>query len=376
MKRLLLLPCWLLVVAQASFIAPSLRGQDTVIISEFMADNAQTLADEDGQFSDWIEIHNPTINAINLLGYSLSDDPGVLTKWKFPAVTIPAGGYLVVFASDKNRTNPARELHANFQLEAGGEFLALVRPDGVTVLSVFSPAYPEQKEDVAYGVAQTSVSTSLLANSVPQILVPANGAALAPDWAGRDFQPGGDWFSGTAPAALGFDTNQPAATPVNVAPGGAAVQSTTDGGFAANLAIDGSLANTTATLSTDNAPFWQVTLASESTLYRVVLYNRASCCQSRLRDITVHILGANGLTNYSSPLLNPENTGFTYPAGPALLEVNVEALAGGAVLGKTVRVTRTPDLDLSGSAGQGGTDEAGGAVPGEVQVLGVPPCWK
>ena len=38
------------------------------VISEFMADNQSTLADEDGQYSDWIEIHNPTAAAINLSG--------------------------------------------------------------------------------------------------------------------------------------------------------------------------------------------------------------------------------------------------------------------------------------------------------------------
>ena len=98
--------CSLLLALSVPALRLSVEAQGDVIISEFMADNATTLADEDGQFSDWIEIHNPTLNPINLLGYSLTDDPGLLTKWEFPAVTIPAGGYLLVFASYKNRVKP------------------------------------------------------------------------------------------------------------------------------------------------------------------------------------------------------------------------------------------------------------------------------
>src|SRR5881296_212626 len=58
------------------------------IISEFMPDNERVLADEDGQFSDWIEVHNPGDTVINLAGYYLTDDPQQLTKWAFPSVTV------------------------------------------------------------------------------------------------------------------------------------------------------------------------------------------------------------------------------------------------------------------------------------------------
>src|SRR5687768_9949991 len=73
------------------------------IISEFMPNNQRVLVDEDGDFSDWVEIHNPNANDINLEGYFLTDDPEGLEKWAFPSVTLSGGGYLVVFASGKNR---------------------------------------------------------------------------------------------------------------------------------------------------------------------------------------------------------------------------------------------------------------------------------
>ena len=45
----------------------SASGQ--VVISEFMADNKHTLADEDGQYPDWIELYNPTDQDIPLEGW-------------------------------------------------------------------------------------------------------------------------------------------------------------------------------------------------------------------------------------------------------------------------------------------------------------------
>ena len=47
-----------------------------LVINEFMADNDNVLQDEDGDYSDWIEIHNVSSNAINLNGWYLTDDIG------------------------------------------------------------------------------------------------------------------------------------------------------------------------------------------------------------------------------------------------------------------------------------------------------------
>src|SRR5688572_15104615 len=85
------------------------------VITEIMPLNERILADEDGQFKDWIEIHNPGATPVNLGGYSLSDKPLEPAKWIFPAAQLPPGGYLVIFASGKDRKgNPAR-LHTNFE---------------------------------------------------------------------------------------------------------------------------------------------------------------------------------------------------------------------------------------------------------------------
>lgn len=109
----------------------SLSGE--LIISEFMASNRSGLTDEDGDTSDWIEIHNPTSETANLNSWHLTDDVENLTKWTFPSTPLAPGGYFVVYASGKDRAQPSGQLHTNFRLSADGEYLGLVEPDGTTI---------------------------------------------------------------------------------------------------------------------------------------------------------------------------------------------------------------------------------------------------
>lgn len=121
------------------------------IISEFLTQNDSGLLDEDGGASDWIEIHNPGNDPVLLGGYYLTDNSANPTRWTFPNTTLEPGGYLVVFASGKDRAVAGSELHTNFSLSSNGEYLALVKPDGFTRVSEFTPTYPEQRVDVSYG---------------------------------------------------------------------------------------------------------------------------------------------------------------------------------------------------------------------------------
>ena len=79
----------------ASFLALPAPA-DALMITEIMAINHSTIADEDGEFSDWLEIHNATGAAVRLGGWSLTDDPESLDKWTFPDVALGAGRFLVV----------------------------------------------------------------------------------------------------------------------------------------------------------------------------------------------------------------------------------------------------------------------------------------
>ena len=106
--------------------------QNDIVINEFMASNSTILLDEDGEYSDWIELYNTGTQAIDLGGWYISDNPGTPTKWQFPSIIIPSGGYLVIFASGKDHFGS--ELHTNFSLKSSGEYLGLFQSDGVTVV--------------------------------------------------------------------------------------------------------------------------------------------------------------------------------------------------------------------------------------------------
>ena len=160
--------------------------QAAPLITEFMSANSSVIYDEDAQSSDWIEIYNPELTTIDLKGYYLTDDPGEPNKWQFPEITLPAGGYLIVFASDKNRKTG--ELHTNFRLsnEPGG-YLALTDPDGQTFISGFRD-YPRQLEDISYGLTQSGGNTTRVLvreGDACKLLVPT--ANIGTSWQNTQF---------------------------------------------------------------------------------------------------------------------------------------------------------------------------------------------
>ncbi|MBT4484777.1 MAG: lamin tail domain-containing protein, partial [Candidatus Latescibacteria bacterium] len=86
-------------------IHSGLSEETTPLINEIMSSNASTIKDEDGDYSDWIEIYNPGDLPIDLAGYGLSDRADDPFKWIFPELILDAEKHLLVFASGKDRTD-------------------------------------------------------------------------------------------------------------------------------------------------------------------------------------------------------------------------------------------------------------------------------
>ncbi len=332
-------------------------------INEVVTANADGLVDQDGLTSDWIELHNAGLEPVDLEGWFLSDDPVDLTKWALPAIELGPRGFVVIFASDADRPDPI-EPHASFRLASEGEFLGLVMPDGETVVDAYIPGIPALPDDIAHGVGQRVERVELIAPGSPLSYAPAFAGDLAP--VAPDFD--ADWPA--APGGLGFSSFQiPGPDDVqNVALGQPARQSSQLGGFGAERAVNGDLGDFTHTTSVDPDARWTVELDGPQWIGSIVLHNRAGCCGSRLRDITVEVLDGDGAIVYASPLLNPENTAGAGLDGPARIEVDL--FEDGGVVGQAVRVRRTADPDLSGTGGAGNADEASVLSLGEVEVLG------
>lgn len=182
------------------------------VITEFSASNQSGLQDEDGDRPDWLEIHNPDPTPAVLTNWYLTDTAGTKTKWRFPATTIAPGGYLVVFASGKDRRVAGQPLHTNFSLTADGEYLGLIKANGVAVASHYSPSYPPQFADVSYGLPADIVATTLIEeNSACQWIVPTSGSNPEVTWKNADFIATG-WNA--AAQGIGYDRN----TAVNFLP--------------------------------------------------------------------------------------------------------------------------------------------------------------
>ncbi len=170
------------------------------VITEFMASNQDTLVDEEGFAADWVEIHNPDGTPVDLTGWGLTDNAANLQKWVFPAgVTIAPNGYLIVYASSKDRRVAGQPLHTNFSLSAGGEYLGLVKPDGTTKASEFAPTFPAQFGDISYGVANAvSLQTVIELGAAMKAKVPADGSD-GTSWRDAGYNDSG-WTAGTVAA--------------------------------------------------------------------------------------------------------------------------------------------------------------------------------
>lgn len=121
-------------------------GYSKLYISEVLADNFSIIQDEDGDYSDYIEIYNGYSFDINLKGYHLSDKEYDIDLWEFPDVTIKSGEYLIIYASGKDKLD--KNIHTNFKLNELGEVITLTDKDGITLSKI---SYQQTSYNTSYG---------------------------------------------------------------------------------------------------------------------------------------------------------------------------------------------------------------------------------
>jgi len=114
-----------------------------LVINEIMAGNMSAVADQNGEYDDWVELYNGNSFSLNLNGYYLSDNENDLTKWTFPNVTIPANGYLIVWCDTAGGTQSG--LHTTYRLSADQEEVYLTDPTGTVIDAVHFVNMPTDK---------------------------------------------------------------------------------------------------------------------------------------------------------------------------------------------------------------------------------------
>ncbi len=122
-----------------------------IFINEIMAKNDNVIADEAGEFDDWIELYNAGTSPVNLAGYYFSEEITDPTFWEIPdtdpaLTTIPAGGYLIIWADKDPEQGPH---HIDFKLSVDGQEIYLHGPDGSTLIDELT--YPSLSTNTSYG---------------------------------------------------------------------------------------------------------------------------------------------------------------------------------------------------------------------------------
>jgi hypothetical protein len=120
----------------------------SVAINELMASNGTTIADEVGEFDDWIELYNYGADPVFLGDKYLSDNENEPNKWALPEVTIQSGEFLLFWADDDDEQG---EMHTSFKLSAGGEFIGIFDTENENFAMIDGINFGEQAEDAAFG---------------------------------------------------------------------------------------------------------------------------------------------------------------------------------------------------------------------------------
>ena len=172
------------------------------VISEILAGNKTGIKDAQGVNADWLEIANPDPHqSVDLTNWKLKYKN---TVWNFPTMSLGPNEFRVIFADSLNLTDPAGELHTNFNLSKTGANLSLLNPANNVVQS-YTP-YPVMQSDISYGVGQTVAETKLVsAGAAARYLAPTNGT-LGLTWTQAGFNDA-SWAQG--PTGLGFANTVP-----------------------------------------------------------------------------------------------------------------------------------------------------------------------
>jgi len=119
-----------------------------LVINEFMARNNNTIADEFGEYDDWLEIYNNDVESVWLGDKYLSDNHGIPDKFSFPDMWLEPGEFVLVWADKDPEQGP---LHANFKLDGDGEFIGLYDSEETLFFVFDSLSFGEQVEDISFG---------------------------------------------------------------------------------------------------------------------------------------------------------------------------------------------------------------------------------
>lgn len=129
---------------------------DGLVISEVMAANNSAVPDENGEFSDWLELYNGSGHDIEMEGVMLTNRTDRIT-FPFPKYTLKAGERVIVFASDSYQLDPALPFHGKFKISSAGDHIYLYDPDMYLIDELATPTLVADSSYVLSGTDEEGV---------------------------------------------------------------------------------------------------------------------------------------------------------------------------------------------------------------------------
>ena len=119
-----------------------------LVINEFMASNDSIIADEFGDYGDWIELYNAHNQEVYLGDKYLSDNISDPNKWQMPDISLASGGFVLFWADSDTDKGP---MHTNFKLKKSGEEIGVFDAVGTGYFPLDTLHYESQITNVSQG---------------------------------------------------------------------------------------------------------------------------------------------------------------------------------------------------------------------------------
>ncbi|MCK5129352.1 MAG: lamin tail domain-containing protein [Clostridiales bacterium] len=147
------------------YLATRRVSDSNLKINEVMSSNLITIADEDGDYSDWVELTNVGADPLDISGYALSDNESAAREWIFPDNTIMQPNELIiVFLSGKDKIGEEGEFHASFRLNSMKDTILCANLQG-QVLDVWEILEPG--DDISVGLDTETGQRVFLSHPTP-----------------------------------------------------------------------------------------------------------------------------------------------------------------------------------------------------------------
>lgn len=119
-----------------------------LFINELMADNDSTIADEYGEYDNWLEIYNGDDEPVWIGDKYLSDNLLNPDKWQLPDLTMQPGSFIIIWCDNQPGQGP---FHTDFKLNDEGEQAGIFDNETTNFFLIDSVTWGMVPIDISFG---------------------------------------------------------------------------------------------------------------------------------------------------------------------------------------------------------------------------------